>query len=326
MHPSTEPSRSKSAPGQSARAVGPRPAASRPPTRAGFVVLAGLPNAGKSTLLNALVGRPLGIVAAKAQSTWQRVTGIRTERDVQMVFVDTPGFVDGPSLFHRSMATETEAARHDADAAVVVVDGARSTSAGEWRRLAGFLRGIGCPAAAAVNKSDQGAFAARRAKGAARRLGLPAFAVSAREGAGLEPLLAFLRVQLPTSPFLYPKDDLATAPVRFFVQEIVREAVFGLYRQEVPYSVAVRVEELQESEDPVYVAAVVYVERNSQKGIVVGKGGAGIKALGRDARRKIEDFLGARVYLDLWVKVSDGWRRKRETLMAFGYAVPDEGE
>lgn len=293
-------------------------------TRSGYVVLAGLPNAGKSTLLNALVGQRLAIVAAKAQSTWQRVAGIRTELGAQIVFVDTPGFVNGSGLFHRSMAAETAAARHDADAVVLVVDGARRAAPKEWERLAEFVEGAGCPTAVAVNKADRGAFAPRTATRAARRLGLPAFPVSAVEGRGLDPLLTFLREKLPASPFLYPEDDVATAPARFFVQEVVREAVFGLYRQEVPYSVAVRVDEFREGEDPVYVAATVYVERKSQKGIVVGKGGEGVKALGRAARRKIESFLGARVYLDLWVKVADGWRRKKEGLMAFGYAVPDD--
>ena len=293
-------------------------------TRAGHVLLAGLPNAGKSTLFNALVGRPLAIVTAKAQTTWQRVAGIRTESSVQMIFVDTPGFVDGPELFHRSMAAEAEAGRWGADAAVAVVDCTRRTSPREWAQMEEFFRRIDGPGAVAASKSDHSDFAPSRMEEAARRLRLPAFPLSAKKGTGLDALLAFLRPKLPEGPFLHPEEDLATAPTRFFVQEFVREAVFARYRQEVPYSVAVRVEEFREREDPVYVAAAVYVERRSQKGIVVGKGGAGIKALGRDARRRIEEFLGARVYLDLWVKVWDGWRRKEEGLMAFGYVVPDD--
>ena len=288
------------------------------------MLLAGLPNAGKSTLFNALVGQPLAIVTAKAQTTWQRVQGIRTEPAAQMIFVDTPGFVDGTELFHRSMAAEAEAGRWGADAAVAVVDCTRRTSKGEWEQLEEFFCRIGCPGAVAASKSDHSAFAPSRAEEAARRLRLPVFPLSAKGGAGLDALLAFLRSKLPESPFLYLEEELATAPTRFFVQEFVREAVFARYRQEVPYSVAVRVEEFREREDPVYVAAALYVERSSQKGIVVGKGGAGIKALGRDARQRIEDFLGARVYLDLWVKVWHGWRRKEEGLMAFGYMVPDD--
>ena len=319
MHPSTDSDRPAGA--RRSRRV-----EAAEPTRAGHVLLAGLPNAGKSTLFNALVGQPLGVVAAKAQTTWQRVAGIRTEPGVQMIFVDTPGFVRGPDLFHRSMAAEAEAARSGADAAVAVVDGARRTSPGEWARLAEFFGRIDCPAAVAASKSDLPGFATSRTEDAARRLGLPAFALSGKHGTGLDALLAFLRSKLPEGPFLHPEDDLASAPVRFFVQEYVREAVFARYRQEVPYSVAVRVEEFREHEDPVYVAAVLYVERKSQKGIVVGKGGARIKALSQDARQRIEDFLGARVYLDLWVKVWDGWRRKKEGLMAFGYTVPDDPE
>ena len=294
------------------------------PTRAGYVVLAGLPNAGKSTLLNAFVGEHLSIVTPKAQTTWERVAGIRTEAGAQMIFLDTPGIVSSPQLFHRSMVAEAEGARGDADVAVGVVDGTSPGSTAQKGALLDFLGRCRCPAALAVNKADHARFDPEPASEFARTLQVPAFAVSARTSTGLGPLLSFLHSHLPEGPFLYPEDDIATAPTRYFVQELVRETVFENFRQEIPYSVAVRVEEFREGEDPVYIAVGLYVERKSQKGMLIGKGGAGIKAVGARARTKIEHLLGRRVYLDLWVKVWQGWRRKKEGLMAFGYRAPDD--
>lgn len=293
-------------------------------TRAGFVLLAGLPNAGKSTLLNALVGEHLSIVTPKAQTTWERVAGIRTEAGTQMVFLDTPGIVASPELFHRSMVAEAEGARGEADVAVGVVDGTFPGSPAGKQTLLEFLGMCRCPAALAVNKADHTRFDPEPAAGLARTLQVPVFVISARKSTGLDPLLDFLRSNLPEGPFLYPEDDIAAAPTRYFVRELVRETVFENFHQEIPYSVAVRVEEFRESEDPVYIAVGLYVERKSQKGMLIGKGGAGIRAVGTRARPRIEHLLGRPVYLDLWVKVWPGWRRKKEGLMAFGYRAPDD--
>jgi GTP-binding protein Era len=156
-----------------------------------------------------------------------------------------------------------------------------------------------------------------------RELGLTARRISALTGAGLEELLATLSAALPESPFFYPPDELAVQPVRFFVAELVRETIFEEYVEEVPYATVVRVEEYREASDPVYIRATIYVERDSQKAIVLGKGGAGIRRLGERARAKIESFVGARVYLDLWVKALPGWRRKAETLRYLGYPVAE---
>ncbi|MDE2873922.1 MAG: GTPase Era [Gemmatimonadota bacterium] len=301
------------------------PASRTGATRAGYVVLAGLPNAGKSTLLNALVGEHLSIVTPRAQTTWERVAGIRSEAGVQMVFLDTPGVLSSPRLFHRSMMAEAKAARDEADVVVGVVDGTAPGSPARQRTLRDFLERCRCPAALAVNKADHRRFAPEPAGELAGRLQIPAFAVSALRSTGLGVLLAFLRTHLPAGPFLYPEDDIAIAPTRYFVQELVRETVFENFRQEIPYSVAVRVEDFREGEDPVYIAVGLYVERKSQKGMLIGKGGAGIRAVGTGARARIEHFLGRPVYLDLWVKVWPGWRRKKEGLMAFGYRVPDDG-
>ena len=300
------------------------PTAPTGPTKAGYVVLAGLPNAGKSTLLNTLVGEHLSIITPKAQTTWQRVAGIRTEAGFQMVFLDTPGIVTNSRLFHRSMLAEAEGARGDGDVAVGVVDGASPGSPAQRQVLLDFLGRCRCPAALAVNKADHPRFDPGPGRELARTLEVPAFAISARKASGLDPLLAFLRSNLPDGPFLYPEDEIATAPTRYFVQELVRETVFEHFRQEIPYSVAVRVDEFREGEDPVYIAVGLYVERKSQKGMLIGKGGVGIKAVGARARSKIEHLLGRRVYLDLWVKVWRGWTRSKEGLNAFGYRIPDD--
>ncbi len=275
-------------------------------------------------LLNALVGEHLSIVTAKAQTTWQRVAGIRTEGQTQMIFLDTPGIVTSRSLFHRFLSEETARARRDADMTIGVVDGAVRPRAKDLGLLADFLRKVRGPAGLAVTKADAPGFNLEHLRIAEDRFGLSAFAVSAKVGTGLETFLTFVRSRLSEGPFLYPQDDVADLPTRFFVQELIRETIFEQYHQELPYSVAVHVEEFLEDEDPIYIAATLYAERKSQKGMLIGKGGSGIKALGGAARRKIERLLGKRVYLNLWIKVWEGWRRKKKGLMKFGYAAPDE--
>src|SRR5690606_15696926 len=146
--------------------------------------------------------------------------------------------------------------------------------------------------------------------------------ISALGGEGVEELLAEIEALLPEGPFLFPEDEIATQPVRFFVEELVRETIFERYRQEIPYSVVCRVGEFREAEDPVYIQVDVHVERPSQKGILIGNRGAAIRELGTEARRKIEHFLGRRVYLDLWVKPLRGWRKNRSALGSLGYRVP----
>ncbi len=291
-------------------------------TRAGHVVLIGLPNAGKSTLVNALVGEHLSIVTPKAQTTWQRIVAIRSERTVQMVFVDTPGILSSSQLFHRFMVWEVESALGQADIVLCVVDGAARMDARADRVLVKSLGRVWCPAAVIVNKRDEPGYDVRRADPFVRVTRGPVFCVSARRGQGLAALLAFLRSELPVGPFLYPRGDIAAAPVRFFVGELIREAVFGRYHHEIPYAVAVRIDEFREGENPVYIAATLYVEQRSQKGILIGKNGEGIRALGKDARGRVEQLLGRRVYLDLWVKVWPRWRRRSRSLRDLGYTSP----
>jgi GTPase len=306
----------------------------RPPTRAGYVTLVGRPNAGKSTLLNALVGSKLSIVTAKAQTTWERVTGLRTTEQTQMIFLDTPGLLDVKNLHQRSMLHAAHEALREADVVVLVVDGTRSGRELLEGPLVDALADVRAPLVCVINKvdvADQAAVAelTRRCEEIvtavpAESRDLQVIPISALEGQGVEELLTAVEARLPAGPFLYPIDDLASQPVRFFVAELVRETVFERFEDEVPYAVAVRVEEFREDQDPLYIGVTLLVERESQKGILVGKGGRAIRALGTAARQKIETFLERPVYLDLWVKSLSGWRRKRHHLTRLGYRVPDD--
>lgn len=294
-------------------------------TRAGYVTLVGRPNAGKSTLMNALIGQHLSIVTAKAQTTWQRVTGILTTDDAQAIFLDTPGLLEARDLLQRSMLAAALEALHEADVVLVVVDGQFPPTESETAPLAKALAETRAPVHVALNKVDEAdeetlerweAWFADRAKAVHR--------TAAVEGRGVDAVLGAVVTDLPVHPFLFPEDEVATEPVRFFVAELVRETVFEQYHQEIPYGVWCAVEEFREGSDPLYIQVIVYVERSSQKGILIGAGGQAIKALGQAARHKIEHFLGQSVYLDLWVKPLKSWRKKRSHLQRLGFRIPDD--
>jgi len=297
-------------------------------TRSGYVAIVGLPNAGKSTLLNRFVGEHLSITTPKPQTTWQRVTGILTEDSTQIVFLDTPGLLEARDLFQRSMHAEAMDALDEADAVLLVVDASRLPAAPDVERIASALKGTRAPIHVAINQIDRAqpgavdawerSIAALPAKGVHR--------TSARAGTGVDDLLAALRADLPEGPFLYPEDEIASAPTRFFVAELVRETVFELYHQEIPYSVFCEVAEFREEQDPIYIHVDIHVEKPSQKGIVIGKAGAAIRELGSTARGKIEHLLGRRVYLDLWVKPLDSWRKSRAQLGRLGFRLPLDDE
>jgi GTP-binding protein Era len=302
------------------------PVTDPPGTRAGLVALVGRPNVGKSTLMNAFIGEKLSIVTSREQTTRERVLGIYTGEGVQMVFVDTPGLLEPRYLLHASMVGEALAAVADADAVVLMLDPTRTDEPVPDEEVLERLRSRGDALHVVINKID-GARPddiGRLAAWSEARLGREPRGVSALSGAGIPELREELAAVLPESPYLYPEEDLAVQPVRFFVAELIRETVFEEYSQEIPYSTVVRVEEYRESEDPVFIRAQIYVERDSQKGILIGKGGRAIKRLGQRSREKIEAFVGTRVYLDLWVKPLPGWRRKASALKRLGYRVPDE--
>ncbi|HEX2208040.1 MAG TPA: GTPase Era [Longimicrobium sp.] len=293
-------------------------------TRAGYVALVGYPNAGKSSLMNQLVEQKLSIVTPLAQTTRERVLGIDTRDGVQMVFVDTPGLVEPRYLLHRSMLHAAMEVIHDADVVLLLVDAAAgvpelSPDVLELLEKAESLIVV-------ANKTDvaRPAQVARVREWAGERFpGIAVHEVSALTGDAVEALRGEIASRLPVSPYLFPEDDVSSQPVRFFVAELVRETAFEMFEKEVPYSVAVKVDEFREAATPLYIRATIYVERPTQKAILIGSGGAAIRGLGQAAREKIEDFVGAPVYLDLWVKVLPRWRRDPVALQRFGFAVPN---
>ena len=282
--------------------------------RTGHIALAGAPNVGKSSLLNALVGSHLAIVSPKAQATRLPVTGLRTEGDTQYVFHDLPGLLDPSYLMQermRELALET-IQRVDV---VLHLHPAPEAPAPSFLDLAGLEAPPPGTLLTVYTKGDLVA-AARRAE-----LGQTGLVTGAGE-LGLAALLARLREALPEAEFGYDPDDVGTQPVRFFVVEYLREAAFELLSDELPYAFTAEVEEFREAERPVYIRVTLFVERESQKGIVIGQGGRTIRALGTHARERLEALMGESVYLDAWVKVLPQWRKQPAALTRFGFPEP----
>ena len=277
-------------------------------TRCGTVALAGRPNVGKSTLLNALVGQHLAIVAPKPQSTRLPVVGLLTRDDAQFIFSDSPGLLDPEYQLHEAMRAAALRVIHDAEV-IAYLHPLAEYPAPPLARVAKLERPPRAPVVTVYTKADL----------AAPRPGV--LAVSAVAGTGLDALLGALREHLPEGPFHYDPDELATQPMRFFAAEFVREAAFEQLHEELPYSVACEIDEFREGTEPVYIRAIIYVERDSQKGIVIGQAGRTIKALGAAARAKIEALLDQRVFLDLHVKVLPKWRRHEPSLKRLGYVT-----
>jgi len=288
--------------------------------RAGIVTVVGKPNAGKSTLLNRIVGEKLSIVSAKPQSTRNRIVGIRTTGDVQMILFDTPGLLNPRYSLQESMRGAAIAALNEADVVLHVVD-ATDDTVDDLTALAMLDRPLRAPVVVAFNKSDL--LNVSRVEGLAAKWPTAHF-ISATRGTGVAEMLERIDQMLPESPFLYPEDEVSTQSVRFFVSELVRETALEQVEDELPYSIACEIEEFREAQSPVYIRAVLHVERDSQKRILIGAGGQRIREIGKTARHKVESFIGSPVYLDLWVKVLPNWRRDRNALHRFGYSLPED--
>ncbi len=276
-------------------------------TQCGTVVLAGRPNVGKSTLLNALVGEHLAIVSPKPQSTRLPVVGLLTRGDAQFIFTDSPGLLEPQYALHEAMRAAALRALRDADV-IAYLHPLPEQPAPDLQTVARLDTPPRAPVVTVYTKADL--------------VSLPpdALAISALTGEGLPALLDALLAHLPAGPFHYDPEEMATQPTRFFAAEFVREAAFELLHEELPYSVAVEIDEFREGANPVYIRAVVLVERDGQKGIVIGEAGRTIKALGIAARAKIEALLGRSVFLELHVKVLRKWRRHASSLKRLGYA------
>lgn len=288
--------------------------------RAGIVTVAGKPNAGKSTLLNRIVGEKLAIVSSKPQSTRDRIVGIHSTADAQMVVLDTPGLLDPRYALQRSMRATALAALRDADLILYLAD-ATGGDPEPLPALAGLDHPLGPPILVALNKVD---LLSHKDLETLRERLPDAALISAATGAGVDALVERVSAQLPESPFLYPEDELSTQTVRFFTAELIRETAFEQLEEELPYGVACVIEEFRETQTPVYIRAVLHVERDSQKRILIGSGGRRIRDIGRDSRRKIETLVGSPVYLDLWVKVLPNWRRNPRALARLGYSLPED--
>jgi GTP-binding protein Era len=290
--------------------------------KAGICAIIGLPNVGKSTLLNQLIGERLSIVTHKAQTTRQRLLGIYSDDRHQAVFVDTPGVLEPRYALHESMQAEIARARTDADVLLYVVDLGFEASLEHAR---GFRPPSGVPSILCLNKADRvgGPELSAIEDGLSQGSDWHSVIVTeATAGTGVDRLRTTILDLLPLSPPLYPVDEIAAAPVRFFAAELIRETCFEELAEEVPYATAIEIVTYREADDPVYIEAMIYIERDSQKGIVIGKGGSMIKTIGRKARGKIEHLIERPVYLDLRVKVMPNWRRRPGRLKLLGYDLP----
>ncbi|MBA3509199.1 MAG: GTPase Era [Thermoleophilaceae bacterium] len=280
-------------------------------TRSGFVALAGRPNAGKSTLVNRIVGEKVAIVSEKPQTTRREVRGIATTEEWQLVLVDLPGVQRPRDAMTDRMQRRVEQALGDADAVIFLVNGDQDVGAGD-RYIARALRGSSTPAVTAVNKIDRlSPTQTAQALKAAADLDVPGdvFPISARKGTGIEPLVDHLVALLPQGPFLYPREALSDQDENVLLAELVREQVLRRTREELPHAVEAEVLEVAEREDGLLlVQACLWAEGDSQKGILIGARGRMIKEIGTAARREIEAATGSRVHLDLRVRVRKGWR------------------
>jgi GTPase len=282
-------------------------------TRSGFVALAGRPNVGKSTLVNQLVGRKVAIVSDKPQTTRRAIRGVVTAPGrYQVVLTDLPGVQRPRDALTTRMQRRVESELAEADAALFVVNGEQGVGGGGDRFIAEAIARSGVPAVIAVNKVDRlSRHNVVPALQTASELGLPeadVFPISARTGRGVPELFAHLVSVLPEGPFYFPEEEVSDQPETIILAELVREQVLNRTRQEVPHAVEVQVDEIEEREDVIYVRALLWVETESQKGIVIGARGRMIKAIGTAARQELERELGRRVHLDLSVRVRRSWR------------------
>ena len=289
-------------------------------TRAGFVALAGRPNVGKSTLVNGLVGRKVAIVSDKPQTTRRAIRGVATAADHQLVLVDLPGVQRPRDALTERMQRRVESEVADSDAVLFVVNGAQGIGPGD-RFISTILRRTDVPVVLAVNKIDRldrAQTLSTLAEAAELDLAEDVFPISARTGEGMGPLREHLATLMPEGPFLFPPEDRSDQPEEVILAELIREQVLRRTFQEVPHSVEVKVDEIDDRGDVTIVRALVWVEAESQKGILIGSGGRMIKAVGTAARKELERELGGRVHLELSVRVRRGWRGDESLLDRLG--------
>jgi GTPase len=288
--------------------------------KAGFVNIVGSPNVGKSTLMNRLLGQKLSIVTAKAQTTRHRILGIVNDEDSQIVFSDTPGVVNAAYKMHDAMMGYVNTALQDADILIFITD----IFEDEMNHLETLekIQKLKVPIICLINKidlGDQDKVMNRISYWQERLPNAYVYLMSALHGFNIDLLWERIHKLLPENPAYYDKEDISDRPMRFFISEIIREKIFIHCQKEIPYSCHIDIEEYKEEPDITKIRALIIVERDSQKGIVIGKGGEMLKRIGREARQEIERFVGRKIFLETFVKVDKDWRVSDSKLKKYGY-------
>lgn len=288
--------------------------------KAGFVSIIGKPNAGKSTLMNLLVGEQLSIVTPKAQTTRHRIMGMINTPEMQIVYSDTPGMLEPKYALHEAMMNFVKVSLEDADLVLLVI--AWDDTIEDY--MIDRINKVKCPVVLILNKIDL----AKKDESVDEKINFwkskftnvqQAIAVSAAKKKNVDKILPVVQGVLPVHPPYFPQDDLTDRSERFFAAEIIREKIFYNYEQEIPYSAEVVIESFKEAEDIIRVRAQIFVERDSQKGILIGKAGSSLKKVGIEARKDMESFFRKKIHLETHVKVADNWRKERFKLKQFGY-------
>ncbi|GLX69157.1 GTPase Era [Paenibacillus glycanilyticus] len=290
--------------------------------RSGFVAIIGRPNVGKSTLMNHLIGQKIAIMSDKPQTTRNKIHGVYTTDTSQIVFLDTPGIHKPQSKLGDYMMKTAEGALKEVEAVLFLIDVADGLGGGD-RFIIEQLKKVDTPVFLVMNKIDK-VQPELLFETITQYKDLYPFAeivpISALQGNNVETLLAQLQKYLPEGPQYYPADQVTDHPEQFVVSELIREKILHMTREEIPHSIAVGIEDMRVQENGVvYIGAVIFVERDSQKGIIIGKKGALLKEVGKQARRDIEALLGSRTFLELWVKVKKDWRNQDRVLKDFGF-------
>lgn len=286
--------------------------------KAGFVSIVGKPNVGKSTLMNRLVGENLSIISHKAQTTRHRIMGILNGDDFQVVYSDTPGILEPKYALHEAMMNYVKVSLEDADAVLLVVEYGERFDESIYNRF----KSLTAPVLLLINKVDKAPKAERQSVIDYWKTHLAAkeiIPVSALTGENVEKIFPALLNLLPEHPAYFPKDDFTNRSERFFASEMIREKIFQNYNQEIPYSTEVGIEDFKDEESIIRIRATIFVERDSQKGILIGKAGSSLKKVGTEARQDMEKFFGKKIFLETRVKVAADWRKQKDKLRNFGY-------
>ncbi len=293
--------------------------------KAGFVALIGRPNVGKSTLLNYVLGTKLSIVSPKPQTTRMRILGVKHDTDAQIIFLDTPGIQKGKDILTKTVVESAVASMEEADIIVMIIDAEKGWTKEDEQLLHNYVEKLNKPTILVINKIDR----VRKEQllplieESSKKYDFKEIVpLSALKGTNVDRFVEVLKKYLPQSPPLFPEDQITDLPLKFYIAEIIREKIFNFTREEVPYSVAVEIESIREGEknpNVLVIDAVIYVERQGHKGILIGKKGEMLKKIGKAAREELEHQFQRKVFLNLWVKVKEKWKEDIRLLKMLGY-------